>query len=105
MRALWLAIGLSCVSLAPALACDFHEGGGFGRYAQYSGYESYEEMKAREARLLAEREQAMNAARQSFLARFDIKPDDAVKLAAASIDPQAPSANADRSPKPDPQAR
>lgn len=103
MRALLIGFGLSCVITAPSLACDFH-GGGY--YREYSGYENYatsEEMKAREAAALAERERAMEEARQSFLARFDIKAEDAPQqFAAASVSPPAQaSTNADRSAQPD----
>lgn len=107
MRALWWVIGLSAAA-TPALACDFHEGG-FGRYGAYTGYEggaTYEEIQAREAQRLAERERAMEEARRSFLARFDIQTDDTTQLAAAATAPtSSPSNDADRSARPDAQDR
>lgn len=79
-------LGAALLVAAPAGACEFHEGGGvFGRY---SGYESsnYEEMLAMRARIEAEREQAMDTARRSFLARFDIEPEPAAPPSAVVAD-------------------
>ncbi|MCR5876243.1 hypothetical protein LRS10_20090 [Phenylobacterium sp. J426] len=107
MRALLIGLGLSSVIAAPSLACDFHGGGYYREYSGYENYATYEEMKAREAAMLAERERAMAEARQSFLARFDIKAEDAPQqFAAASVSPPAPvPTDADRSAQPDAQDR
>ena len=85
MRAVVGIVGAAVLIASPALACDYHE----GSYGQYSGYEnasSYEDMLAMRARIEAEREQAMETARKSFLARFDIQTDEPVTPSAVAVD-------------------
>lgn len=106
MRALWLIVGLGCASATPTLACDFHMGGLFDQNSAFTGYETPDDVQARQAALAAEREKTMDQARQAFLARFDIKPDEAPQqLAAASAPPPVLSTHADSSPRPVPQDR
>jgi hypothetical protein len=107
MRASLWVIGLSFAVATPTLACDFHGGGYYREYSGYENYQSDEEMRSREAAMLAERERAMAEARESFLARFDIKAEDGPpSFAVASVSPpaQVPT-DADRSAQPDAQDR
>lgn len=84
MRLVIGIVGAAVLIATPALACDFHE----GFCGQYSGYEgaSYEDMLAARARVEAEREQAMETARKSFLARFDIQTDEPATPSAVAVD-------------------
>lgn len=86
MRLMIGILGAALLVAGPAGACDYHEGGGF--FGRYSGYEggNYEEMLAMRARAEAEREQAMDTARRSFLARFDIEAEPAASPSAAAAD-------------------
>lgn len=107
MRALWLIVGLGCACATPVAACDFHMSGLFGDSAMMSGYETAEDLQARRAALYAERELAMEQARQSFLARFDIKADEAPKqrVVSAPSSPLSLPTDADPSPQAYPQDR
>ncbi|MBL8773315.1 MAG: hypothetical protein JNK30_18170 [Phenylobacterium sp.] len=99
-------LGAALLVAGPASACDEHGGGFFGRYSGYEGGD-YGEILAMRARAEAEREQAMETARRSFLARFDIEAEAPSSLSAAAadkaelkrisnVDPSAPADAQDR---------
>ena len=99
MRAVLGLALIASLASAPVLACDFHDGGGYA-YTGYDAVVSDTELAAREARIAAEREQAMVEARSNFLARFDIKAEDTLQVASAETSfPK--SADADRSARAD----
>ena len=72
---------LASLAAGAAEACPWHEEGG-GRFSGYESQGNYENYLAMRARIDAEREQAMEAARRNFLARFDIKTDAPTQVAA-----------------------
>jgi hypothetical protein len=79
----WM-IGIAFVgSLAAsrASACDYHEGFGLIGGQTYDGYEGYG--TTREAMAIERRERAMEAAKQSFLTRFNIRADDPAQFSVA----------------------
>lgn len=77
MRRLLIAVGLGAALTTPAVACEFH-GAGFGPYAWMIPDEG--PSQDRRAEMLAERERVMENSRRSFLARFDVEPQDAAEL-------------------------
>lgn len=77
MRRLLIVVGLGAALGTPAFACEFH-GAGFGPYAWMIPDEG--PSQDRQAEMLAERERVMESSRRSFLARFDVEPQDAAEL-------------------------
>lgn len=96
---------LVSMAASPALACDFHEGGGYDSYTGYEPVLSDAELAAREARVAADRDQAMVEARNNFLARFDIKAEGTLMVATVEARPFPQSTDADRSARADSQDR
>ena len=99
-------IGLAVVgSLATghASACDYHEGFGLMGGRTYDGYEGYE--IERQELVRERRDRAMEAAKQSFLARFEIQSDDPVQSNVTPDTAMKRSINVDRSPQPAAQDR
>lgn len=101
MRLIFAVALLASVVASSAAACDNH-GGGDGYYDGYARYGSMsmnqEKFYAFQAIRAAERDQAMETARQSFLARFDVQADQPVET--ASLNKEAKprqDADADRS--------
>lgn len=86
MRLTVAIFGAALVVAGPAGACDYHGGGSvFGRYSGYEGG-NHEEILAMQARAEAERTQAMDTARRSFLARFDIEAEPVAPPSAVAAD-------------------
>ncbi|WP_397403241.1 hypothetical protein [Phenylobacterium sp.] len=101
MRLILAVTLLASVVTSGAAACDYH-GGGDDYYDGYARYGSLsmnrEKFYALQAIRAAEREQAMETARQSFLARFDVRADQPVETASLNKETKPrQDADADRS--------
>jgi len=89
MRLVLTAAFLASLAATGAVACDHHGGGD----DYYSGYERYgapstgrDAFFALQAERAAERDRAMESARQNFLSRFDIRTDEIPRVSAVAAD-------------------